>query len=84
MTAAPGRGPVSATGGLPGGYTGKDLHVHMLVAEVTKAELAALCGVTPRAVEQWLSGARPVPALVRRVVRGIALGCVSREALKRL
>ena len=48
---------------------------------MTNAQLAALSGYTVRSVQLWVSGERPTPLLVRRVVRSIAYGGTSLNAL---
>lgn len=65
-------------------YGPKDLEASMIIAEMSKGQVAMLCDVTPRAVEQWLSGRRPVPVLVRKVMRGIALGLLPKRTLEAL
>lgn len=65
-------------------WNGLALRTLLHVAEMTPGQLAVLCGVSPRAVQLWLKDQRPMPVLVRRVMRGIALGVVSRRALEGL
>lgn len=65
-------------------YTAKSLQASMTIAEMSSRDVANLCGVSPRAVQLWLNGERPVPVLVRRVLHGIALGAVSRRTLEGL
>lgn len=61
-----------------------ELRVSMTMLEMSGAEVAKLCGVTHRAVQLWLTGERPIPLLVARVMRGGALGLVSIRTLMSL
>lgn len=63
-------------------FGGAQLRADMLVAGVTKGWLAAMAGVTPRAVELWWADKRPIPPLVRKLVRGLALGLLPRATLE--
>lgn len=65
-------------------YGRADLEASMTMIGMGTAGVAHLFGVTPRSVQLWLAGERPVPVIVRRVMRGMALGLISREALERL
>lgn len=65
-------------------YTGTDLRASMALADMRIADVALLCGVTERSVKGWLAGRSPVPVLVRRVMRGVAWGLLSRVALMNL
>lgn len=65
-------------------FEGVDLRASMLMAEMSKAQVAMMFDVTPRAVEQWQSGKRPVPVIVRKVMRGIALGLLPKRTLEAL
>lgn len=58
-----------------------DLLAAMELADMSSADVAWLAGVTERAVRQWMAGNRRPPALVLRVMRGVALGRLSAEAL---
>lgn len=62
-------------------FTGADLRLVMAAAGLSKPQVAALTGYTTRSVEQWLSGTRPVPLLVRRMMRVVMLGRVSLNEL---
>lgn len=71
--------------GLSGpGFDGRDLRAAMLMLEMDKRQVAALCGVTVRAVDLWLADKRPVPLLARRVLKGGALGLVAVRTLESL
>lgn len=65
-------------------YSGWDLTGSMAMLEMSKRDVAALCGVTVRAVELWMADERPIPPLVRRVLKGAALGLVSIRTLQAL
>ena len=54
--------------------------------ELTQADLAALVGLTPRAVSSWMSGEREVPGPVEAYLGllGAAPQSVRQEELKRL
>lgn len=65
-------------------FLGAELHGSMVMLEMSKRDVAALCGVTVRAVELWLADERPIPPLVRRVLKGAALGLVSVRTLQAL
>lgn len=76
MTKLDNRSPYAAP------FGGPHLREAMAQAGVTKGWLAAVADVSPRAVEHWLSGKRPVPALVRKVMRGMVAGVVPRDAIE--
>lgn len=61
-----------------------ELRASMAMAELSKADVAELCGVTVRAVELWLADEQPIPVLARRVLKGAALGLVSLGTLRAL
>lgn len=63
-------------------FTAGDLRAAMLMCELDNARLAALCGVTPRAVQLWVAGERPIPLLVRRVLKAASIGLVSIRTLE--
>lgn len=68
----------------PAPYGGKALAASMSISGMGTADVAKLCGVSVRAVQLWLADERPVPVLAGRVMRGIALGVLSRKALETL
>lgn len=59
----------------------EELRAAMAELGLSTTQLATLCGVSRRAVEHWLAGSRPIPKLVRRVMRAAVLGGVSVNAL---
>lgn len=62
-------------------FTAADLREVMAERGLSKSQVAALTGYTTRSVETWLAGTRPVPLLVRRVMRGLVAGAVNLNAL---
>lgn len=63
-------------------FGGAQLRADMETAGLTKGWLCAMAGVTPRAVELWWADERPIPPLVRKLVRGLALGLLPRPVLE--
>lgn len=49
----------------------------------TAAALASTLGVTPQAVSQWRSGARPVPPRLALAIESATGGAVTRYELRR-
>lgn len=64
--------------------TGAELRACLHACDLSNVRAAALLGVSPRAVQLWLIDERPIPALVRRVMRSASRGLLSVEALERL
>lgn len=62
-------------------FDAEELRKAMALAGLSNAQLAALTGYTRRSVESWVAGSRPCPLLVRRVVRVVAYGGASLNAL---
>lgn len=62
-------------------FLAADLRAAMADAGLSNSQLACLTGYTVRSVETWVAGSRPVPLLVRRVVRAVAAGAVSLNTL---
>lgn len=65
-------------------FMGADLKASMLIAEMSKAQVCMMFDVSPRAVEYWITDERPIPVVVRKVMRGIALGLLPRRVLEAL
>lgn len=47
-----------------------------------QAAIARICGVSPQAVNQWVSGARPIPPLHAKAIERATNGAVTASELR--